>query len=173
MAALSTLGIAHTAIALVAVGAGIRAFIRYKEISPRTGAGMLYIVATIVTCLTGFFIFAHGGPTAAHALGLITLLVLGFAAAVRGAGWLGRFGRPVEAVSYSLTFYFHFIPGVTETGTRLPRGAPLFSGHQDPTLTMVVGVLFVVFLAGAVAQVRWLRAHESPLPATPRRLPVL
>lgn len=169
MAALSTLGIVHTAIALVAVGAGVRAYLRYREITPRSGAGVLYIVMTVLTCLTGFFIFAHGGPTAAHALGVLTLAVLVFALALRRAGWLGRYGRPVETVAYSLTFYFHFIPALTETGTRLPLGAPLFSGPEDPTLSMCVGLLFVAFVLGAIAQVRWLRANgEFPAAGKPR-----
>jgi uncharacterized membrane protein len=171
MAALSTLGIVHTAIALVAVGAGIRAFIRYKEISHHTGAGLLYIGMTVLTCLTGFFIFAHGGPTAAHALGVLTLLVLGFAAAIRRLGWLGRHGRAVQMLAYSLSFFFHFIPGLTETGTRLPAGAPVFSGHDDPALIVAVSVCFVIYVLGAVAQLRWLRENEAPLPMARPRMP--
>lgn len=172
MAALSTLGIVHTAIALVAVGAGIRAFVRYKEISHRTGAGLLYIGMTVLTCLTGFFIFAHGGPTAAHALGVLTLLVLGFAAVIRRLGWLGRHGRAVQMLAYSLTFFFHFIPGLTETGTRLPLDAPLFSGQDDPALIVSVGVCFLVFVIGAVAQLRWLRENEAPLSVARGRMPL-
>lgn len=171
MAALSTLGVVHTAIALVAVGAGVRAYLRYREITPRSGAGSLYILMTVLTCLTGFFIFAHGGPTAAHALGVLTLAVLAFALALRRTGWLGRYGRAVETVAYSLSFYFHFIPALTETGTRLPLGAPLFSGPEDPALRLCVGGLFVVFVAGAVAQVRWLRANGEFAAPGGRRMP--
>jgi hypothetical protein len=64
-----------------------------------------------------------------HALGIVTLLVLGVAAIA--PRWLGRAGRYVETLAYSLTFFFHFIPGTTETFTRLPAGAPLFSGPND------------------------------------------
>jgi hypothetical protein len=37
---------------------------------------MLYVLATVATCVTGFFIFHHGGFGKAHALGIITLFVL-------------------------------------------------------------------------------------------------
>jgi len=37
-------------------------------------------------------------------------------------GWASPY---VETVSYSATFLFHMIPGITETTTRLPLGAPL------------------------------------------------
>ena len=168
---LSTLGIVHTAISLVAVGAGIWAFVRYKEISPGTRAGMLYIVMTVLTCLTGFFIFARGGFGKAHALGVLTLLVIAFAAFVRRTHWLGHRARVVEALAYSLTFFFHMIPALTETGTRLPRGAPLFDSPEDPVLTMTVGVFFIVFVIGAIAQVRHLRALDAATPPVPRRMP--
>lgn len=160
MAALSTLGIIHTAISLVALGAGIRALIRYKEISPASGAGMLYVVMTILTCLTGFFIFAHGGFGKPHALGVLTLLVIGVAMLARSTRLFGRAGPAVETVSYSLTFFFHFIPGVTETTTRLPVGAPLIAGHDAPELVVITGVLFIVFVIGATLQVRRLRARS-------------
>lgn len=70
----------------------------------------------------------------------------------------GRASRYVEAVSYSATFFFHFIPGITETSTRFPRGAPLVASADAPALQVATGVLFVVFLIGATLQVRRLRA---------------
>lgn len=173
MAALSTIGIIHTAISLVALGAGIRAFVRYKEIAPTTAAGALYIVTTVLTCLTGFFIFNHGGPSVAHALGVLTLLVLGAAAVVRRKRWFGRYGHPVVAVTYSLTFFFHMIPGFTETGTRLPAGAPLYSSQEDPALAMTIGVAFVIFVIGAFVQVRHLRAVDDALPRVRPRIPAV
>jgi len=36
----------------------------------------------------------------------------------------GRLSPYIETVSYSATFLFHLIPGITETTTRLPLGAP-------------------------------------------------
>jgi hypothetical protein len=45
----------------------------------------VYIWTTVLTCLTGFGIFQHGGFGKPHALGVITLLVL-------AAGVDGDFG---------------------------------------------------------------------------------
>ena len=39
MLGLTNLGVVHTAISLVAVGAGVVALVRGKEISPRNGTG--------------------------------------------------------------------------------------------------------------------------------------
>jgi uncharacterized membrane protein len=157
MLGLTTIGVVHTAISLVAVAAGIYAFFRDKEISPRNGLGRVYIWTTVFTCLTGFFIFQHGGFGKPHALGIITLLVLALAWAAGSTRLFGRAGRYIETVSYSLTFFFHMIPGFTESLTRLPVGAPVFSGPDDPSLQKVIGVVFLLFLAGAFLQVVRLR----------------
>ena len=156
MFGLTTLGAVHTAISLVALAAGIAAFIRHGAITLRSRAGQLYVITTVLTCVTGFGIFQRGGFNEAHVLGIVTLLALAIAAAA-GRDRLGRASRYIEAVAYSATFFFHMIPAFTETGSRLPLGAPLVSGPDDPNLQAAVGVAFLVFVAGALIQVRRLR----------------
>ncbi|MES2072760.1 MAG: hypothetical protein V4488_20560 [Pseudomonadota bacterium] len=79
MLGLTPLGTLHTAISLVAVLAALIAFFRDKAILPSSTLGKTYIYATILTCLTGFGIFQHGGFGKPHMLGIITLVVLGVA----------------------------------------------------------------------------------------------
>ncbi len=117
------------------------------------------IIATIITCLTGFGIFQHGGFGKPHALGIITLVVLAIAWAAGRGQPFGRISPYVETVGYSLTFFFHMIPGITETTTRLPPGAPLLPNADAPALQVASAVLFVVFLIGAALQVRSLHAR--------------
>jgi hypothetical protein len=73
----------------------------------------------------------------------------------------GRASPYVETVSYSTTFLFHLIPGITETTTRLPLGAPLLPNADAPALQVASPVLFVLFLIGAALQVRALRAKGA------------
>ncbi len=124
MLGLTSLGTIHTAISLIAVVAGLIAFVRDKEISPRNGVGKIYVIATVLTCLTAFGIFQHGGFGKPHALGIITLVVLGVAYVAGYTKLYGRLSPYIETVSYSATFLFQMIPGITETSTRLPLGAP-------------------------------------------------
>jgi len=161
MTGLTPLGIIHTAISLVALAAGIVALVRDKEISPRSFVGKLYIWTTVLTCLTGFPIMQHGGLGKPHALGITTLVVL-VVAALAGKSKFGRASRYVEVVSYSATFFFHWIPTVVETTTRLPVGAPLITNRDGPELQAATGVLFLLFLIGATLQVRRLRAQGQP-----------
>ena len=162
MFGLTPLGTFHTAISLIAVVAGLIAFIRDKQISPKNLVGKIYVVTTVITCLTSFGIFQHGGFGKPHVLSIITLVVLGVAAAAGYSNLFGRASRYVETVSYTATFLFHLIPGITETSTRLPLGSPLVADADAPALQMATGVLFVAFLIGATLQVLWLHKARPP-----------
>src|ERR1700675_3172765 len=98
MFGLTPLGTFHTAISLIAVVAGFIALVRDREISPGNLTGKIYVIATVVTCLTAFGIFQHGGFNKAHALGIITLVVLGVAALAGNSKVFGRASRYVETV---------------------------------------------------------------------------
>src|SRR5258708_26324106 len=74
---LTPLGVAHTVVSLIAVTTGLIALIRDREISPRNVVGKLYVIMTVLTCLTAFGIFQHGGFGQPHAQGILTLILLG------------------------------------------------------------------------------------------------
>jgi hypothetical protein len=161
MLGLSPLGIVHTALSFVAVGAGVVALFRGGAILPVTRAGRIYVIATALTCVTGFGIFRHGGFGKPHALGVITLVVLAIAALARRTRGFGRASTYVETLSYTLTFFFHMVPGIVETTTRLPAGAPLASGPDDPLVQRATAVALVLFLIGATLQVVRIRAARK------------
>ncbi len=161
MFGLTPLGTFHTAISLIALGAGLVALVRDKQISSRNLVGKIYVVTTVITCLTAFGIFQHGGFGKAHVLAIITLAVLGIAGVAGTSRVFGRASRYVETVSYSATFLFHMIPAITEASTRLPPGEPLVASADAPALQAAAGVLFIVFLIGATLQVLRLRAIDQ------------
>ena len=167
---LTYLGVIHTAISLVAVAAAVIAFFRDREIIAASTLGKVYIWATVVTCLTGFGIFQHGGFGKPHALGIITLLVLGIAWVAGTTKVLGRASPYVETLGYSINFLFHMIPAITETSTRLPLGAPLLPNADAPELKAATGVLLLIYVIGAVLQARRIRARHAaqavPLPGS-------
>jgi hypothetical protein len=161
MAALTTLGTLHTAISLVAVIAGGIALVRHREIPPQGALVRTYFWTTVVTCITGFGIFQHGGFGPPHALGVITLVVL---AVITGTERLSPFGRLspyIVTVGYSLTLFFHLVPAATETLTRLPTAAPVYASADDPAFSTIYGVLFLLFLGLASLQVRRLKRRSS------------
>lgn len=48
MLGLTPLGTFHTAISLIAVGAGLVAFIRDKQINPHNLLGRIYVITTVI-----------------------------------------------------------------------------------------------------------------------------
>jgi len=154
MFGLTLLGIVHTAISLVAVAAGAACLFRDKEISLRTSMGRAYVATTVLTCVTSLPIVQHGGFGKPHALAVITLVVLLLGYVSAKTPLFGRASPYIEVVSYSATFFFHLVPAVTETLTRLPYGSPVFDGPDAPGLQAISGVLFVLLIVGATLQVR-------------------
>src|SRR5205809_1883180 len=132
MFGLTPLGTFHTAISLIAVVAGFVALARDREISTRSAAGSLFFWGTVITCLTGFGIFRHGGFGNPHVLGIVTLIVLGLAVAAARGRPFGEVSRYVATLGYSPGLFLHFIPPTVETLTQLPAGTPFPANPADP-----------------------------------------
>jgi uncharacterized membrane protein len=162
---LTSLGAIHTALALVAVVAGIIALFRAGAIDMTTRSGQVFVWFTVATSVTGLFIFRHGGFGPPHVLSILTLVVLAAAYVAEKVGRPGGFGRYVTVTGNSLALFFHLLPGLNEGGTRLPLGDPVFSGPDDPTLKALVGAGFLVYLIGAGIQVARIRRSRRALPA--------
>lgn len=157
MLGLTSVGVVHTAVALVGLVCGFGALVRYKEISLRNTLGQTYVVTTFLSAVTALFIYRHGVFGPGHVLAVLTLLAL-------AVGTLVKRSRRVQAVCFTSTILFHLIPGFTETLTRLPPGAPLLPNQEAPELRVIAGVLFVLLVIGLTLQLRWLRRQ----PAVPR-----
>src|SRR5262245_60737859 len=158
---LSSLGLIHTAISLVALVTGFILIVRDRSISPEARLGPTYLFATLLTAATALGIFRHGGFGPPHALAVLTLAAL---AAGWAASYMRIFGRAapyVEAVCYSATYLFHLIPGFTETLTRLPAGAPIAASDQAPILQAIDATLLALFLAWVAWQIWRLASRAS------------
>jgi uncharacterized membrane protein len=164
---LTILGVFHTAIALVAVVCGFIALARDKEISPHNRLGQAYLLLTLVTALTAFGIFQHGGFGPPHVVAVLTLVALAVGIVAARSHVFGRASRYVQTISYSATVLFHMIPAITETSTRLPPGAPLVPSQDAPVLLIANLALLILFLAGATLQVQWLRRSLRAMTAGP------
>lgn len=162
MLGLTTLGIIHTAISLVALAAGVWALVRYKEFSPGNTLGKTYLIATFLTAATGLGIYQHGGFGPPHVLSILTILALGVGTLAALKGSFGKWSRYVQMVSYTSTLLFHMIPAFTETLTRLPAGKPLLPNAEAPEFGPIYGTLLLIFVIGLTLQLRWLRGRLAP-----------
>lgn len=159
-AGLSWIGLVHTGLAILALAVACSAILRDGELRFDRAAGQVYVLATLVVALTSFSIFNHGGPGPGHLLAGLTLVALIAAYAVWALGLLGSWSQALSRFALSATILFHLIPGITETLTRLPYGAPFAASPQDPVFKPIYGALLVAFVAFSIWQVIALRERR-------------
>ncbi len=152
MFGLTLLGAVHTAFAVVALAAGYAMILRHGRIDGASALGRTYLWCTVITCLTAFGIFRHGGFNVAHTLAIVTLVTLAIVIAAGRTRAFGGLSPYVQTLGYTATLFFHMIPGLNETFTRVPVGAPLFTGPEDPALQKAIGVVLLLFVIGMAAQ---------------------
>lgn len=158
---LSLLGIIHTVISVLAIIIAIIALFRYGKINPATSTGKLYVLLTVITCLTGFPIMKNGHPSAGHVLGVIILVILPIAVYARSIRFFGKGADYIQIILMSLTLFFSMIPATVETLTRLPIDQPIASGPDSPMVKMWLGIWFILYLTGTLYQLVRLRKQKK------------
>ncbi len=162
---LSTLGIAHTAISLVPLVAGLYAFARFRAIEPGTRAGRIYLGGLVLSVLTAFGLSSTGGFNPGHALGILALLAVAGALAAPRLAFLGRARPYLATLGLSFSFFLLLVPGINETLSRLPPSHPLANGPDSPLVKGVLLGWLVLFAAGYALQALALRSRRDATPA--------
>jgi len=158
---LSTLGIIHTVISILALLTAFYSLTRFARINPANGAGKAYILLTIITCLTGLPIMKTGHPTPGHFLGVIILVLLPFGIFAKSIKPFGKGADYIQVFILSLTLFFSCIPAIVETLTRLPIGHPIAANPNANVIQMGLVILFTCFMAGVVYQIIKLKKTKS------------
>ena len=158
---LSPLGIFHTAVSIIAIIVALYALLRDGKISPANGRGRLYILLTVITCLTALPIMKTGHFTQAHALAVIVLVVLPIAVYVPSFKFLGKSAAYIQVFLMSLTLFFSFIPAIVETLTRLPMSKPIADGPNSPVIQTGLMSLVGLFVVGVIYQFIKIRSRQK------------
>ena len=114
---LSPLGIIHTAVSILALFAAFYCLFKDGRILPQNDRGKLYIVLTIVTCLTAFPIMKTGHFTGAHGLGVLVLVLLPLGMYANYIKFFGKAAEYFQVSIMSTTLFLSFIPAIVETLT--------------------------------------------------------
>lgn len=163
---LSLLGIAHTAISLVPVAAGVTSFARYRMIKPGTRAGGIYLVGLTASVLTAFGLSSTGGFNPGHALGILALLAAIGGLLIPHINPLGRLQPYLATFGLTFSFFLLMVPGINETLTRLPAAHPLAEGPQSPLVQKSLLAWVLVFLTGFAVQAWTIRSRRASDGAT-------
>jgi hypothetical protein len=157
---LSTLGIAHTLISLLPLGAGLYGFARFGRIHPGAPSGRLYLAGLALSVATSFGLSSTGGLNPGHVLGVLALLAAFSSLLVPRLALLGRLRPYLEALGPSFSFFLLLVPGTVETLKRLPAAHPIATGPDDPLVGKALLTLLALFIVGFVMQCRAILASR-------------
>lgn len=151
---LSSLGIFHTIIGVMAIIAALVGFIRAGKIDLSQPSGKIYFYCTLVASLSALGLSKHGGFNAGHvfALFIVALVLLAYFLYAKKQG--NNRSRFFENFCLSFSFFLSLVPTVNETFTRVPLGHPLAQGPTDPLIGKTLLFLFVLFIIGSIFQFR-------------------
>jgi len=153
----------HVLLSLIGIGSGF--FVLYRLlISKWSGAGnTLFLITTVATSVTGFFFpFDHFLPS--HAIGILSLIVLGLAIVARYRFHLTGAWRRTYVISTLIALYFNVFVLVAQLFQKIPALkalAPTQSEGPFKVTQLVVLAVFVLFTIRAAA-----KFHNEPLRAT-------
>ena len=158
---ISSFGYLHTAVSVLPLGFGAYALAQDGHIDPASRAGRAYLFTMLLGCATGFFIFAHAGFSAGHALTLMMLALLLTGAFAPRLRRLGRAAPYVQTSCFSTSFFLLMVFATTEALTRLPPAQPFAPGPAAPELIPLRLALLLAYASGLGWQLRRLhRLHR-------------
>ena len=157
---LSTLGIIHTAISIIAILIAFYALYREGKINPLSNAGKLYLWLTVLTCVTGFPIMKTGHLSGGHFIAILIVILLPLG--IYAGRIFGKAAAYVQVIALSATLFLSLVPAVIETLTRLPVSSPIAGGPADPIVKTGLAILFALFIVGVIYQIVRLRRLSIP-----------
>lgn len=158
---LSALGWFHTLGSLPAVPIGLILLLRHGRIDPATRLGKAYLFFMFIGALSAIFVIKSPPGAAVAALSLVSLTVgatIGFIRPLARQRWT------IETIALSVSYFTLLLPSVTETLTRLPAGAPVASGVEDPLVVSFQLTLLAALIVGVTLQLLS-RRRRTPAPA--------
>lgn len=149
---LSTLGIFHTIIGLIAIGAAGVSYFKYGKINLAGTSGRIYFWGTVITCITALGLRKHGFNPG-HILSLLVLLLVVVAYVLHSKRTGNNKARYFENFCLSFSFFLSMLPTVNETLTRIPLGHPLAKDISDPLIGKTLLFIFILFVGGTAYQI--------------------
>jgi hypothetical protein len=145
----------HVSLSLIGIAAGLVVLYGLLSGNPFTGWTALFLLATILTGVTGFTLPPFDFDPA-RTIGTILLVLLAVAAAARYLFGLAGAWRWVYVVSAVMALYLNVFVGVVQAFRKLPFLQSLAPTQAEPPfqITQIV-VLAIFIILGVVAAVRF------------------
>lgn len=148
----------HVLLSLIGILAGLVVVYGFLQGRLLKGWNGLFLATTIATSVTGFlFHSAQFGPP--HYVGIISLVLLGFAVAALYAFDLAGPWRWVYAATATLSLYLNVFVGVVQAFQKVSFLQPLAPTQTEPPFAIAQGIVLVIFLALTFLGSKRLRAR--------------
>jgi hypothetical protein len=145
----------HVALSLIGIVSGVVVLYGLLTGRPFGAWTAIFLVATILTSLTGFPL-APFGFDPARAVGVISLVLLAAAVVAFYAFRLAGPWRWVYVVAAVAALYLNVFVGVVQAFQKLPFLQPLAPTQSEPPFVVAQLVVLVAFIAlGALAVLRF------------------
>jgi len=150
---LSTLGIFHTIIGIIAIIAAIISYVWFGKINLQHVTGKIYFYFTVITSLSSLGLLKHGfNPGHIFALFIVALITVAYFLHTKRQG--NNRSRYFENFLLSFSFLLSWVPTINETFNRIPIGHPLANGPKDPLIAKTLLLFLILFTIGSVWQFR-------------------
>jgi len=153
----------HVALSLVGIGSGLVVLYGFLTSKWSSSWNTVFLTTTVATSVTGFF-FPFHRFLPSHAVGILSLVVLGIASLARYRFHLAGAWRRTYVITSLIALYFNVFVLVAQMFQKIPALkalAPTQSENPFKVTQLVVLVLFVLLTIRAAA-----KFHNDPLHAT-------
>jgi hypothetical protein len=144
MTGLAAFTLIHVALSLLGIGAGVVVMNGFMHGKQSEGVTVVFLSSTIAACVTGFgFPFVRFLP--AHAIGISSLLALGFALHARYARRLVGTWGSIYVLTSVIALYFNVFIAVAQLFRRVPALHALAPTESEPPFLAAELAVLVLF----------------------------
>ena len=147
--------ILHVIISLIAIVSGLIVLFGMIGAKRRTGWTALFLLATLLTSVTGFM-FPVAGFTPALGIGIASLVVLAIALLARYGKRLAGNWRWIYVATAVAALWFNVVALIAQAFLKVPFLHPLAPNGNEPPFLIAQGSALLLFVVlGAIAAVRF------------------
>ena len=149
----------HVVISLAAIVFGFIAMGGFLAGRNLAGWTALFLWTTIATSVTGFIFFPLQPFRPAHAVGILSLIVLALAAHALYIRHLAGAARKTFLICSIISLYFNVFVGVVQTFEKVPSLKAITPTQTEPPFAIVQLIVLILFIVLGVQAVK-----SSPRP---------
>jgi hypothetical protein len=153
---LATFTLTHVLISIVGIVSGLIVMERFMRNRALGLANTIFLLTTIATSVTGF-LFPFTTFTPAHAVGIISLVILAIALFALYAGNLIGPWRWIYGVTAVMALYLNVFVAVVQAFQKVGRLRALAPTQSEPPFALAQGAVFILFVLIGIVTIRRFR----------------